>query len=102
VGEAKKCYVGLLGFTLDCGHHFEENTPAYLQVSTAGLGLHQPEQDGDRLLPFRQHPHVAALFNLDVDDVRAAAHGQSSTYAWLAPADRSMGTTICSPQESQM
>src|SRR6516162_405225 len=27
------------------------------------------------LLPFRPHPHVAILFNLDVDDVRAAADG---------------------------
>src|SRR5262245_45471676 len=27
------------------------------------------------LLPFRPHPHVAAPFNLDVDDVRAAADG---------------------------
>lgn len=28
--------------------------------------------------------------------------GQSSTYSWDDPAERSMGTTISSPQESQM
>src|SRR6516162_4296746 len=28
---------------------------------------------GLMLLPLRPHPHVAILFNLDVDDVRAAA-----------------------------
>jgi hypothetical protein len=31
-----------------------------------------------------------------------ASTGQSSTYSWLVPADRSMGTTISSPQESQV
>jgi catechol 2,3-dioxygenase-like lactoylglutathione lyase family enzyme len=40
VDKAKEFYVGYLGFSLDWEHHFEENTPAYLQVSRDGLVLH--------------------------------------------------------------
>jgi hypothetical protein len=43
VEKAKEFYVGFLGFTVDWEHHFEENTPAYLQVSRAGLTLHLSE-----------------------------------------------------------
>src|SRR5438046_5182229 len=47
VEKAKEFYVGFLGFTVDWEHHFEENTPAYLQVSRAGLVLHLSEHHGD-------------------------------------------------------
>lgn len=47
VGKAKEFYVGYLGFNLDWEHHFAENTPAYLQVSRAGLTLHLSEHHGD-------------------------------------------------------
>jgi hypothetical protein len=45
--KAKEFYVGLLGFTVDGEHHFEENTPAYLQVSRTGLVLHLSEHHGN-------------------------------------------------------
>ena len=47
VEKAKEFYVGFLGFTVDWEHHFEENMPAYLQVSRAGLVLHLSEHHGD-------------------------------------------------------
>lgn len=47
VEKAKDFYVGFLGFTVDWEHHFAENTPAYLQVSRAGLTLHLSEHHGD-------------------------------------------------------
>ncbi len=47
VEKAKEFYVGFLGFTVDWEHHFGENTPAYLQVSRAGLVLHLSEHHGD-------------------------------------------------------
>jgi catechol 2,3-dioxygenase-like lactoylglutathione lyase family enzyme len=47
VEKAKAFYVGFLGFTVDWEHHFEANTPAYLQVSRAGLVLHLSEHHGD-------------------------------------------------------
>src|SRR6516165_1827843 len=36
---------------------------------------HGSSYSGLMLLSFRPHPYVAILFNLDVDDVRAAADG---------------------------
>src|SRR5262245_3687311 len=45
--KAKEFYVGYLGFTLDWEHHFAENTPAYIQLSRAGLVLHLSEHHGD-------------------------------------------------------
>ena len=33
VGKAKEFYVDYLGFTVDWEHHFEDNTPLYMQVS---------------------------------------------------------------------
>jgi catechol 2,3-dioxygenase-like lactoylglutathione lyase family enzyme len=47
VAKAKEFYVGFLGFAVDWEHHFAENTPAYLQVSRAGLTLHLSEHHGD-------------------------------------------------------
>ena len=32
VGKAKEVYVDYLGFTVDWEHHFEDNTPLYMQV----------------------------------------------------------------------
>ena len=47
VEKAKEFYVGFLGFTVDWEHHIEDNTPAYIQVSRAGLTLHLSEHHGD-------------------------------------------------------
>jgi uncharacterized glyoxalase superfamily protein PhnB len=47
VEKAKEFYVDYLGFSVDWEHHFEENTPAYLQVSRDGLVLHLSEHHGD-------------------------------------------------------
>jgi catechol 2,3-dioxygenase-like lactoylglutathione lyase family enzyme len=47
VDKAREFYVDYLGFTLDWEHHFEPNTPAYLQVSREGLTLHLTEHHGD-------------------------------------------------------
>ena len=45
--KAKEFYGGFLGFAVDWEHHFEDNAPAYLQVSRAGLVLHLTEHHGD-------------------------------------------------------
>lgn len=47
VAKAKEFYVGFLGFTVEWEHHFDENSPAYLEVSRAGLTLHLSEHHGD-------------------------------------------------------
>jgi uncharacterized glyoxalase superfamily protein PhnB len=47
VGKAEEFYAGFLGFTVDWEHHFGDDTPAYLQVSRAGLTLHLSEHHGD-------------------------------------------------------
>ena len=40
VDKAKEFYVGYLGFQIDWEHHFEANTPLYMQVSRGPLVLH--------------------------------------------------------------
>ncbi len=47
VGKAKEFYAGFLGFAVDWEHHFEETTPACLEMSRAGLVLHLSEHHGD-------------------------------------------------------
>ena len=47
VEKAREFYADYLGFTVDWEHHFADNTPAYLQVSRAGLVLHLSEHHGD-------------------------------------------------------
>jgi catechol 2,3-dioxygenase-like lactoylglutathione lyase family enzyme len=47
VQKAKEFYVEFLGFKVDWEHHFDENSPAYLQVSRNGLVLHLSEHHGD-------------------------------------------------------
>ena len=47
VDKAKEFYVGYLGLQIDWEHHFEANTPLYMQVSRGPLVLHLSEHYGD-------------------------------------------------------
>ena len=47
VAKAREFYVGFLGFAVDWEHHFDEHSPAYLQVSGGDLTLHLSEHHGD-------------------------------------------------------
>ena len=47
VQKAKDFYAGLLGFTIDWEHRFDDRAPLYLQVSRNGLVLHLSEHHGD-------------------------------------------------------
>ena len=47
--KAKEFYVDYLGLSVGWEHHFEPNTPAYIQVSRDGLVLHLSEHHGDCL-----------------------------------------------------
>src|SRR6516165_3558150 len=47
VAKAKEFYVGFLGFAVDWEHRFDQDSPAYLQVSRDGLVLHLSEHHGD-------------------------------------------------------
>lgn len=47
VERAKEFYSGFLGFAADWEHHFDDNSPAYIQVSRAGMTLHLSEHHGD-------------------------------------------------------
>ena len=47
VEKAREFYVGFLGFSVDWEHHFDERSPAYLQVSRGGMLLHLSEHHGD-------------------------------------------------------
>lgn len=40
-------YVDWLGFTIVWEHHFEDNTPVYMEVEKDGLTLHLSEHHGD-------------------------------------------------------
>lgn len=45
--KAVEFYIDWLGFTIDWEHHFEDNTPVYMQVSGDGICLHLSEHHGD-------------------------------------------------------
>ncbi len=45
--KAIEFYIDWLGFTIVWEHHFEENTPAYIEVERDGLTLHLSEHHGD-------------------------------------------------------
>ncbi len=45
--KAIEFYVNWLGFKVDWEHHFEDNTPVYMQISLAGIVLHLSEHHGD-------------------------------------------------------
>jgi uncharacterized glyoxalase superfamily protein PhnB len=47
VAKAKEFYVGFLGFAVDWEHHFDEGSPASMQVSRGDLALHLSEHHGD-------------------------------------------------------
>lgn len=47
VDKALEFYRDFLGFTVDWEHRFDDNSPAYIQVSRAGLALHLSEHYGD-------------------------------------------------------
>ena len=47
LAKAKEFYVGFLGFVVDWEHRFDEDAPAYLQVSRGDLTLHLTEHHGD-------------------------------------------------------
>ena len=47
VEKAKEFYVGFLGFAVDWEHRFDQDSPAYLQVSRDGLVLQVSEHHGD-------------------------------------------------------
>ena len=45
--KAVEFYVNWLGFTIVWEHHFEENTPVYLELSKGDLIIHLSERHGD-------------------------------------------------------
>lgn len=45
--KAIEFYVNWLGFNIDWEHHFEENTPVYMQVSLNDIVFHLSEHHGD-------------------------------------------------------
>ncbi|HEX8355853.1 MAG TPA: glyoxalase superfamily protein [Segetibacter sp.] len=45
--KAIEFYIDWLGFEIVWEHHFEENTPVYLEVVKDGLTLHLSEHHGD-------------------------------------------------------
>jgi len=47
VAKAREFYVGFLGFAVDWEHHFDEGSPAYIQVTRGDLTLHLSEHHGD-------------------------------------------------------
>src|SRR4051794_39394059 len=47
VAKAKAFYVDFLGFVVDWEHRFDQGSPAYMQVSRAGLAIHLSEHHGD-------------------------------------------------------
>jgi len=44
--KAKEFYVGFLEFKVDWEHHFEDNTPLYMQISKDGCVIHLSEHHG--------------------------------------------------------
>ena len=62
-GEARRFYVGFLGFTVDWEHRFEDGMPLYQQVSREGCVLHLSEHHGDAT--------PGAAVRIEVADVRS-------------------------------
>ena len=60
VEKAKEFYVDSLGFSLDWEHHFEDNTPAYIQGLREVVLIGGHEQQTLGLLHFDQVCHAAA------------------------------------------
>lgn len=47
LAKAKEFYCGFLGFTIAWEHRFEDESPAYLEITRDGLTLHLSEHHGD-------------------------------------------------------
>jgi uncharacterized glyoxalase superfamily protein PhnB len=47
VPKALEFYRDYLGFTVAWEHHFDDHTPAYIEISRDGLTLHLSEHHGD-------------------------------------------------------
>jgi len=47
VTKAKDFYVGFLGFNVAWEHHFDDHSPAYIEISRDGMVLHLSEHHGD-------------------------------------------------------
>lgn len=47
VQKAKDFYCGFLGFEVQWEHHFDDDSPAYIEVSRNGMTLHLSEHHGD-------------------------------------------------------
>ena len=47
VEKAKDFYCGFLGFDVQWEHHFDDESPAYIEVSRNGMTLHLSEHHGD-------------------------------------------------------
>jgi uncharacterized glyoxalase superfamily protein PhnB len=45
--KAIEFYIDWLGFKINWEHHFEDNTPVYMEVEREGLVLHLSEHHGD-------------------------------------------------------
>jgi len=45
--KAIECYVDWLGFKVEWEHHFEENTPVYMEVTKGDITFHLSEHHGD-------------------------------------------------------
>jgi catechol 2,3-dioxygenase-like lactoylglutathione lyase family enzyme len=45
--KAVEFYIGWLGFKIVWEHHFEENTPVYMEIEKDGIVLHLSEHHGD-------------------------------------------------------
>ena len=45
--KAVEFYVDWLGFTIEWEHHFEEETPVYMEITKGNLTLHLSEHHGD-------------------------------------------------------
>lgn len=47
VQKARDFYCGFLGFEVQWEHHFEDDSPAYIEVARNGMTLHLSEHHGD-------------------------------------------------------
>lgn len=47
IEKANEFYVDYLGFSVEWVHHFEGQTPAYMQITRDGMTLHLTEHHGD-------------------------------------------------------
>jgi uncharacterized glyoxalase superfamily protein PhnB len=91
LSKAEEFYIDFLGFQVDWRHRFDENFPAYLQVSRGECVLHLSEHHGDATPGSRVIIEMAGI-----DDLHAELSQRNYRYAKPHVEDTEWGSRLLS------